>query len=75
MPRDIAQHLEDFKQNGLTVFESQLDEIALDRWWFIFQQELAQNSNQTPTGNRHDTYQLIEKYPNFALSFVSNTEV
>ncbi|HHZ90182.1 TPA: hypothetical protein EYN98_09405 [Candidatus Poribacteria bacterium] len=75
MPRDIAQHLEDFKQNGLTVFESQLDEIALDRWRFIFQQELAQNSNQTPTGNRHDTYQLIEKYPNFALSFVSNTEV
>ena len=75
MPRDIAQHLEEFKRDGLTIFANQLDEIVLDQWQSIFKKELEGNNNRTPAGNRHDTYQLIEKYPNFALSFVSNTEV
>ena len=75
MSRNVTQHLENFKRDGLTIFESQLDVTVLDQWQSIFKKELEQNKNHPPKGNRHDTYQLIEKYPNFALSFVSNTEV
>jgi len=75
MARNITQHLENFKRDGLTIFENQLDVTVLDQWRSIFKKELEQNKNNPQKGNRHDTYQLIEKYPNFALSFVSNPEV
>ena len=49
MARNITQHLENFKRDGLTIFENQLDVTVLDQWRSIFKKELEQNHNNTTT--------------------------
>ena len=40
MSRNITQHLENFKRDGLTIFESQLDVTVLDQWQSIFKKKI-----------------------------------
>jgi len=72
MSRDLAQHLAEFEQKGLTCFPQQLDNSVVEQWQSIFQDEPL---TPKPARNRYDTYQLIEKYPQITLPFVSNVEI
>ena len=72
MPRDFAQHLTEFEQKGLTCFPNQLDKSTIEQWQSIFQNEAL---DPKPDRKRYDTYQLIDKYPQTTIPFVSNAEV
>ena len=72
MSIDLTQHLTEFQQQGVTCFPQQLDPTTVAQWQSVFQNQLA---DPPPNGNRRDTYQLIQKYPQLALPFVANAQV
>ena len=72
MSTDLAQHLTEFQQQGLTCFPQQLDPATVAQWQSVFQNRLA---DPPPNRNRRDTYQLIQKYPQLTLPFVANAQV
>ena len=72
MSTDLTQHLTEFQQQGLTCFPQQLDPTTVAQWQSVFQNQFA---DPPPNGNRRDTYQLIQKYPQLTLPFVANAQV